>query len=1335
MDCICQNRSILETICGHHVTKFYDSVLRILKNLLRWFLLTLLGVYIVSACAMLVVRYAVLPNINAWRPLIERNLSSALDLDIRIQHLSANWSGLSPTLSVQGLSVADSLGKTLLDIPSAFAAVSWRSILAGDLRLSRLELDGLVVAATRLADGRLSIAGHVLDPGSEDRLELNGNTLAVRWLLGQGIIHSRGTTLIWNDERRRSPELELTNTEIELSNGLFSHRLAIHANLPPEVGKSLDLVVRSDHVLKRLGNKTNREAEIYLEMQDINPQPLRAWIDIPEATGRYAARAWIDIQQGRFGQAVVDIAARGIGLPLAGTLPDVASVQGSPGVATVANAEVSAIVSQTHEPIAVFANEAQIRLTGWLSDLLPDAGIPLFARSTDSKGVGITLHASGAQIFSPYFEPNLTGLGRIDLVAQFSRIAGDKLKVAVSRLSLTGPTLQLSLDGSWSAGGESVAGVADLRGKLDQLPVDMLHHYMPKTLPVETRAWMRNALIQGRAADVSFRLQGDLAHFPFNQPDAQGQFVLSGLFHDLSLDYDHGAQDTPGWPMLIGGDGKFSIDRMGFSASAQSGALAGPKGERVAIKSLNVGIADMELDPRLKLQTVLQADADAVVSLLGASPLAGRFGSALSTTSISGEVVLPINLSLNLDQPDEVALLGSVRFDGNSISFDNPIPKLESIRGSVEFTEKTVKTDDLKLRVLDGDARVSGSLGAEGKGVQVDGTLSAAGLLALADMPGLSVIDGRTTYQIRLRELPSGGLDIQATSPMVGLAVALPAPLGKSAEQRQSFSLRWASTQRRTDYRHAITVTMGDALNLRMERLTGVRNGPLFQRAALGIGTPVELPESGMIVEMVVDKLDWDRWNEHLDQFTRNSAKSKPESEVFPEIQRMQVRAANFNLSDISLTNTDLRMTQNPRDQWTAVLKSKETDATVSWRESSGALAGRVVARVSRLSIGDADSGGAEPPKVDSINESQWSDIPAVDLTIDDFVLYGNRLGTLHLQGSNIERGERWNIERLDIHNPHAKLTGSGLWTLKGADRGVRLTAAMEVEDLGDLSTFMGYPDRVREGSGTLSASVDWRNFPWIFSFESLDGEAKIDFKKGVFEHVNSRSARLLELLSLQSLSRLLRLDFRPGNEFQNGFPFTSISGDFGIAGGVVSTKNLVVASPIAEVLMVGNSDLSRKLWDMQASVKPIFDMSGAAVATGFAVNPLLGVGALVTQFLLRTPIERVMTSRYSVTGPWDDPKLEPLDAPPVNTSGQSNPSEFPNNQRPTDAAPASGATNGTSAPGRPGGTTGTPAPTARSDASGAAPSIPTAPRPPIPTAPPPPTPTAPRTLTPNLGG
>jgi uncharacterized protein YhdP len=154
---------------------------------------------------------------------------------------------------------------------------------------------------------------------------------------------------------------------------------------------------------------------------------------------------------------------------------------------------------------------------------------------------------------------------------------------------------------------------------------------------------------------------------------------------------------------------------------------------------------------------------------------------------------------------------------------------------------------------------------------------------------------------------------------------------------------------------------------------------------------------------------------------------------------------------------------------------------------------------------------------------------------------------------------------------------------------------------------------------------------------------------KGVFVHVNSNSARLLELLSIQSLQRLFKLDFRPSNEFEGGFPFSFITGDLLIKQGVANTDNLTIRSPIAEIVMTGRSNMVSRTWDMRANVKPIFDMSGAAIATGFAVNPLVGLSALVTQFLLRTPLERAMTARYKVTGSWEDPKLEPLsdaDAP-----------------------------------------------------------------------------------------
>jgi uncharacterized protein YhdP len=384
----------------------------------------------------------------------------------------------------------------------------------------------------------------------------------------------------------------------------------------------------------------------------------------------------------------------------------------------------------------------------------------------------------------------------------------------------------------------------------------------------------------------------------------------------------------------------------------------------------------------------------------------------------------------------------------------------------------------------------------------------------------------------------------------------------------------------------------------------------------------------------------------------------KAEFKVFPTLATARLRSPHFILSDLTFTDLDLTATQDAVNQWSARIASKETAGSATWKAAAGALDGRIQARFSKLTLGAPDDGQTEALKIDVIDSQHWSDIPAIDLTIDDFTLFGSQLGKLRLVGSNQQRTELWNIEKLDIQSAAATATATGQWRLKGPTRGVRLSADVVIHDLGRFSAQMGHAERVKGGSGTSQAQIDWVNFPWVNSFQGLNGSAKVDLKNGVFEHVNSRSARLLELLSLQSLQRILSFNFRPGNEFKDGFPWSALTGGFTFTKGVVNTNDLTINSPIASILLKGNSDLDKKLWDMEADVRPQFDMSGAALATAFVVNPIAGLSAMATQFLLRNPIEKAMTVKYAVTGPWDDPKLEPRGAPePASAPNRASPS------------------------------------------------------------------------------
>ena len=100
-------------------------------------------------------------------------------------------------------------------------------------------------------------------------------------------------------------------------------------------------------------------------------------------------------------------------------------------------------------------------------------------------------------------------------------------------------------------------------------------------------------------------------------------------------------------------------------------------------------------------------------------------------------------------------------------------------------------------------------------------------------------------------------------------------------------------------------------------------------------------------------------------------------------------------------------------------------------------------------------------------------------------------------------------------------LDAKGDWTLDGASRGLTVDAAIKFANLGGFMDRIGFEKMVSGGDGTMQGRMTWRNLPWTHNIADIDGEVEVSVDKGRFMHVNSRTARLLELLSLQSLQRL----------------------------------------------------------------------------------------------------------------------------------------------------------------------------------------------------------------------
>jgi uncharacterized protein YhdP len=156
----------------------------------------------------------------------------------------------------------------------------------------------------------------------------------------------------------------------------------------------------------------------------------------------------------------------------------------------------------------------------------------------------------------------------------------------------------------------------------------------------------------------------------------------------------------------------------------------------------------------------------------------------------------------------------------------------------------------------------------------------------------------------------------------------------------------------------------------------------------------------------------------------------------------------------------------------------------------------------------------------------------------------------------------------------------------------------------------------------------------------------------GQFLKAEPGAARLLGVLSLQSLPRRLSLDFR--DVFQEGFAFDSFTGDVSIAQGVASSNNLRMRGVQAAVLMEGSADIARETQDLRVVVVPEINAGTAALAYA-VINPAIGLGAFLAQAILKKPLTSAGTREFRVSGSWADPKVERVErkfgdaVPPVD--------------------------------------------------------------------------------------
>ena len=920
---------------------------------------------------------------------------------------------------------------------------------------------------------------------------------------------------------------------------------------------------------------------------------------------------------------------------------------------------------------------------------------------TQSGGRAKLALDNGAVELPAFFDDPVIPFTQLSADAQW-QIDGDKIAVQSSNLKFSNVDAQGEAQIKWHSAVADLArgrnrfpGVLDLQGSISRFQGARVYRYLPKVMLQKVRDYVRDAVVKGTATGVKFKVKGDLHDMPFSDAK-QGDFRIAAKMADVTLAYVPRSIANPAslpWPELTQVSGEFLIDRLMLQVKDVKGRLAG----------LQISAAEGQISDLLHSATVIvSAEARgalaAMLDIVNGSPVSLMTSQALARTTVTGSADLQLKLNIPLASLDKTGVQGTVTLGGNDVQISPATPRLDKARGVVSFSESGFSVANAQARLFGGDMTLAGgtvvpaAAGAPGIVLRAQGSLSAEAMRETKELGFVSRLaqqaTGSATYSAVLG-LRRGVPELVVTSNLVGLALNLPAPLGKPAEAVLPLRLETSVPREPLASASNPSSRQLDQVQLDVGRIASIVyvrdvSGPEARvlRGGIAVGLSNDesapMPNEGVVANINLPSLDMDAWSNVLTEAAGTPLTGEVQLARAPTAGAGAGAGGNANASgSAALTYLPTSLAVRSREltvggrklanvvvggsreglTWRANLDAQELNGYVEYRQPSGAGAGRVYARLARLTLVQTSA-----KDVETLLDEQPANIPALDIVVDDLELRGKRLGRVEIEAVNRGAGagardggvREWRLNKLNVIAPEAVFTATGNWASFSAQspptagapatpgagverRRTVMNFKLDVNDAGELLARYGMKDVVRRGKGKLEGQVAWVGSPLSVDYPTMGGAFTVNVDAGQFLKADPGIAKLLGVLSLQSLPRRLVLDFR--DVFTEGFSFDFVRGDVRIDQGIASTNNLQMKGVNAAVLMDGRANIAKETQDLRVIVVPEIN-AGTASLIATVINPAVGLGTFLAQLVLRRPLMEASTQEFHIDGSWVDPQI-----------------------------------------------------------------------------------------------
>jgi uncharacterized protein (TIGR02099 family) len=780
----------------------------------------------------------------------------------------------------------------------------------------------------------------------------------------------------------------------------------------------------------------------------------------------------------------------------------------------------------------------------------------------------------------------------------------------------------------------------------DQANLKTAYHYLPVGMGKDVRTYLSKAFDAGQIRKGQLHIKGDPNQAPF--PDKrQGELTLdlpitSASFSPVPLLPSN--QGT--WSTFTGVNGNITMNNAYFAVDITKANY-----KQVALDAFHAEIPNVSANQlTLSVNGNAKGDATQLLEYFYQSPAGKKQNGLEQNLRVSGPINLNLGLKVPLSGNADTNLDLKLNLPGNRAQWAD-VPPFENLKGLIRITDVHPEFENVSANFLGGTINITSAEESKDKQrFKITGDIQSKFIrdyfassshhetLALINSTSGSIkYDGIIGFN-------KAGSESNLQFDLRNWSMNMPAPVKKLNGSPMSGQVIIKTTN---DVNNANRFSLSGKIG-NLYTLEGALGNDSQLRLGLGIGGAVTVPQQGLLLNITSNELNLDEWQRFL-QANKASRVEDSNSNPDSKLSNTQITAQIKKLTFFDRIWQDVNLSaNNKKSVWELRINTPQASGQIQYQEAqkSGAN-GLISGRFSKLKFTDTPTAIDTSAKQTSSPKKVFrpESIPSLDIVIDDFSWSKAQLGQIKIKTTTADNVLK--IDSIQTNNPQGISTISGQWT--GASKNTPdhsiLNIDMAIKDAGQIIAHWTPQKSVEGGQGKVSANVQWDGSPFDPKYETLAGKASLNLEKGRLLEVNSSGAKLLDVLSLQSLFRFATLDLKGslGNIVTKGTPFNTINGNFDINNGVAQTQQFNMNLDQANVVMSGQINFPKQTQDLRITIFPTIDATAGSLAA-FAINPIVGLGALVGQYLLTSQINRGLQSDYLIQGSWDDPEVIPLD-------------------------------------------------------------------------------------------